>query len=636
MKNVIVGTAGHIDHGKTCLIKALTDIDTDRLKEEKQRGITIELGFADLPNDIGMDIGIIDVPGHEKFIKHMLAGIGGIDIVLLIVAADEGFMPQTKEHFEILKMLRIKRGIIVITKIDMVDEEWIEVVREDIKDNVKGSFLQEAPVMEVSSQTGRGIEELRKLILDMAAECGGRREEKRLLRLPVDRVFTIDGFGTVITGTLMEGSVETGDEIMIYPSGKRGKVRNIQVHGKSVKEARAGQRTAINLAKVKKEEIDRGNVAAYPELLENTRMLDVRIDMFKDTKRILKSGSRLHFYYGSAEALCKAVLLDEENIGNGESCYAQLRFEEEIAVKRDDRFIVRFYSPLETIGGGKILNAAAKKKKRFDNTVIESLRMLDEGDSSSILEQIFLEESCELSDLEGVIKKFGGTEAETERLIENLIEEKRIVKISKNLILHEKYLNDNKEKVHRLLDEYHKENSVSTGMIKEEFRVKLSNILHTEDMKKNELIIDHLLREEHIKEQEGRISLKEFTVVYTQQQMEMSARIDMLYQDAGLEPPLLEDIVSRLDDKKLVEQMIMAMSAEGRLTKLDYRYYIHTDALNAAIDKLINKLERAGKITLAEYRDLIGTSRKYAVMILDYADEKGITRMIGDFRELNR
>lgn len=635
MKNVIVGTAGHIDHGKTCLIKALTDIDTDRLKEEKERGITIELGFADLPNDIGMDIGIIDVPGHEKFVKHMLAGIGGIDIVLLIVAADEGFMPQTKEHFEILKMLRIKRGIIVVTKIDMVDKEWIEVVREDIKDNVKDTFLEGAPVMEVSSQTGVGIDELRKLILEMSLECDSRREDKSLLRLPIDRVFTIDGFGTVITGTLMEGTLEIGDEIMIYPSEKRAKVRNIQVHSKSVKEARAGQRTAINLAKVKKEEIDRGNVAAYPGLLENTRMLDVRIDMFKDTKRVLKSGTRLHFYYGSAEALCKAVLLNKENLSKGESGYAQLRFEEEIAVKRGDHFILRFYSPLETIGGGKILNETAKKKK-FDDIAIESLRVRDEGDDKEILEQIFFEESYALSDIQEVIKKFGGTEAETEGIIENLYKEKRIAKISENLVLHEKYLTHVKDRVHILWEKYHEENPVSIGMIKEEFRVKLSNILYTENMKNIELVIEYLLREGYIKEQEGRISLKEFIVVYTQEQLQMAERIEKLYEEAGLEPPRLEDVLLQFDNKKIAEQMIMAMSTENKLTRLNYLYYIHTGVLNVAIDKLIKRLEQEGRITLAEYRDLIGTSRKYAVMILNYADEKGITRMTGDFRELNR
>ncbi len=636
MKNVIIGTAGHIDHGKTCLIKALTQIDTDRLKEEKQRGITIELGFADLPNDMDLDIGIIDVPGHEKFVKHMLAGIGGIDIVLLIVAADEGFMPQTKEHFEILKMLKIKKGIVVMTKADLADEEWREVVKEDIKDNVAGTFLEGAPIMEVSSYTGQGIEELKKQILEMAAQCGSRREDRRLLRLPIDRVFTIDGFGTVITGTLMEGSVGTGDEVMLYPSQKKAKVRNIQVHGNTVTEARAGQRTAINLAGIKKEELNRGDVAAYPGLLENTRMIDVRIDMFDRTKRILKSGSRLHFYYGSAEALCKAVLLDQEAIGEGESCYAQLRFEEEIAVKRGDRFILRFYSPLETIGGGKILDAAAKKKKRFSEEAIASLKIQDEGKDQDVLAQIFLEESFRLGDLAEVIRKLGKTKEEAEELVDALLEEKTIKKISENLLLHKTYLSDVQSKAKALLENYHRENPVSSGMPKEEFRGKLGRLLRTEDQKKLELLINDLLQGQAVKEEAGTMSLRDFQVTYTEEQKKMADRLGAIYEKAGLEPPLTQEVAAGEKDPRLAGQILGSMHNRGVLGRLNYQYYMDAAALKSAIDVLINTIDRQGKITLAQYRDLIGTSRKYAVMILEYADENKITKMTGDCRVLYR
>ncbi|MDE8733679.1 selenocysteine-specific translation elongation factor [Eubacteriales bacterium DFI.9.88] len=636
MKNVIIGTAGHIDHGKTCLIKALTQIDTDRLKEEKQRGITIELGFADLPNDMDLDIGIIDVPGHEKFVKHMLAGIGGIDIVLLIVAADEGFMPQTKEHFEILKMLKIKKGIVVMTKADLADEEWREVVKEDIKDNVAGTFLEGAPIMEVSSYTGQGIEELKKQILEMAAQCGSRREDRRLLRLPIDRVFTIDGFGTVITGTLMEGSVGSGDEVMLYPSQKKAKVRNIQVHGNTVTEARAGQRTAINLAGIKKEELNRGDVAAYPGLLENTRMIDVRIDMFDRTKRILKSGSRLHFYYGSAEALCKAVLLDQEAIGEGESCYAQLRFEEEIAVKRGDRFILRFYSPLETIGGGKILDAAAKKKKRFSEEAIASLKIQDEGKDQDVLAQIFLEESFRLGDLAEVIRKLGKTKEEAEELVDALLEEKTIKKISENLLLHKTYLSDVQSKAKALLENYHRENPVSSGMPKEEFRGKLGRLLRTEDQKKLELLINDLLQGQAVKEEAGTMSLRDFQVTYTEEQKKMADRLGAIYEKAGLEPPLTQEVAAGEKDPRLAGQILGSMHNRGVLGRLNYQYYMDAAALKSAIDVLINTIDRQGKITLAQYRDLIGTSRKYAVMILEYADENKITKMTGDCRVLYR
>jgi len=351
MHNVIVGTAGHVDHGKTCLIQALTGVNTDRLKEEKRRGITIELGFADMPNSKDLSIGVIDVPGHEKFIKNMLAGIGGIDIVLLVIAADEGVMPQTKEHFEIIKMLYINQGIIVLTKVDMVDEEWLEVVKDDIKEYVTGTFLEQAPIIEVSSYTGQNIAELKELICNIAEKSSNRREEPELLRIPVDRVFTIDGFGTVITGTLIEGTISVGDEVEIYPKGKIAKVRNLQVHGNMVEKAFAGQRTAVNLTNIKKEELKRGDVLASKGTLTPTMMADVKIDMFKDSPRTLVNGSRLHLYYGSAEVLCKVVLLDADVLESGQSGYAQLRLEEEIAIKKDDRFILRFNSPQESICG---------------------------------------------------------------------------------------------------------------------------------------------------------------------------------------------------------------------------------------------------------------------------------------------
>ena len=340
MQNIIVGTAGHVDHGKTCLIKALSGFDTDRLKEEKKRGITIDLGFANLPNDAGLHIGIIDVPGHEKFVKNMLAGIGGIDLVLMVVALDEGVMPQTTEHFEILKMLHIRRGILVLTKCDIVDEEWAGLVEADVEDMVKDSFLEGAPVVRVSSYTGENIPQLRDMIIRMVSDLGARREEAELFRLPVDRVFSMEGFGTVVTGTLQEGTVTAGQEVMLYPRERLVKIRGIQSHGKREEAAAAGQRTALNLQGIKKEEIRRGDVLAYPGSLVRSILADVKLSVFQTSGRELKSGDRVHFNYGSAQAIAKAVLLDAERIGPGESAYAQLRFDEPIVLKRDDRFII--------------------------------------------------------------------------------------------------------------------------------------------------------------------------------------------------------------------------------------------------------------------------------------------------------
>ena len=634
MKNVIIGTAGHIDHGKTCLIKALTGTDTDRLKEEKERGITIELGFAELPNDRELDIGIIDVPGHEKFVRHMLAGIGGIDIVLLIVAADEGFMPQTKEHFEILKMLDIDKGIVVITKTDMVDEEWLEVVREDVADNTAGTFLEGAPVAEVSSRTGEGIEQLRELIIEMASGCGERREDMRLLRLPVDRVFTIDGFGTVVTGTLMEGCVETGEDVMLYPSQKKAKVRNIQVHGKNVGKARAGQRTAVNLTGLRKDEISRGDVLVCPGALENTWMADVRIDMFDSAKRVIKSDSRLHFYYGAAETVCKAVLLDKDTLSEGESCYAQLRFEEEIAVKRGDRFILRFYSPMETIGGGVILDAGAAKKKRFDAGTIESLRRQDKGDEETVLEEIFLEESRKLPDIGDVIRKFGYTMEEAQEYIKILLERGVVEQIGEVTFLHESFIAECVQKAEKLLNDHHSRNPVSAGMPKEEFRSRLAAALHTKNTRKTDLLAAHMVDKELVNEHNGLIAAAGFTVTLTDRQKEIADRIERIYKEAGMEPPAVETVLAEFRDRKAAEQIMKYMSAEDILVKLDDQHIMHRSVLDRAVAILREAMKKDGKMTLAGYRDLTGTSRKYAMMILEYTDRCGISRMEGDYRVL--
>ncbi len=634
MKNVIVGTAGHIDHGKTCLIKALTDIDTDRLKEEKQRGITIELGFADMPNDREMDIGIIDVPGHEKFVRHMLAGIGGIDIVLLIVAADEGFMPQTREHFEILKMLDIRKGIVVVTKKDLVDEEWLEVVREDIRDNVEGTFLEAAPVFEVSSYTGEGIDELKEMILDMAETCEDRRTDRELMRMPIDRVFTISGFGTVITGTMMEGSVRAGDEVMIYPSERKARVRNVQVHGQNVEHADAGQRTAVNLGGIKREEIARGNVMARAGSLENTRMIDVRIGMFDNTGRLLKNGSRVHFYCGSMEALCKVVILDGEAIGHGESCYAQLRFEEDIAVRRGDRFILRFYSPMETIGGGRVLDPSAEKKKRFDDGALTALRRYDEGSGRDVLLQMFLEASFRLEDMSHVMKKAGGCRAEFERMTEELAESGELVKIGDSLAVHRDYLEDAEKRTEDMMNRYYADNPISAGMPKGEFREKLGSLLGTDDARKVELMAGYLLRRGIVEEKNGTIMLKGFTVTYDEAQQKMAESISGLYEKAGIEPPTDDEASAEFRDRKLARKLIDSMCASGTLTRLNHQYCIFSGTLDRALAVLRDTIISQGSISLAQYRDTTGTSRKYAVMILEYADERNITRMVGDVRVL--
>lgn len=425
MRNIIIGTAGHIDHGKTTLIKALTGRETDRWEEEKRRGITIDLGFTyfDLPD--GSKAGIIDVPGHEKFIKNMLAGVVGMDMVLLVIAADEGIMPQTTEHLNILNLLGVENGIVVMTKCDMADEEWISLVKEDIKESLKSTFLECAKIVEVSSKTGQGIDKLIQEITNLAQQGVRERELNTIPRLPIDRAFSITGFGTVITGTLISGILKKGDEVEIYPVNKLCKVRNIQVHSSDSEKAYAGQRTAINLSNIKKTDIYRGCVIAPVNSMRNTMMLDVKLNMLKSTKRTIINRSRLHLYTGTSEILCRVVLLDRDELTPGESCYAQLRLEEEIAVRRGDKFIVRFYSPLETVGGGEIIEPVPMKKKRFDEDLIEELRIKEKGTGADVIEKIIKEANDHVS-VSQLAKTTALSEIEIKDNIEILEQEEKI------------------------------------------------------------------------------------------------------------------------------------------------------------------------------------------------------------------
>ena len=386
MKNIIIGTAGHIDHGKTALIRALTGKETDRWEEEKRRGITIDLGFTyfDLPS--GDRAGIIDVPGHEKFVNNMLAGVIGMDLVMLVVAADEGMMPQTREHVDIMTQLGVDKSIVVLNKCDLVDDEWREMVKEEIKEELMDSVFENANIIEVSAITGQGIDNLIKEIVHMTKDEVTPKDINTISRLPIDRSFSISGFGTIITGTLISGRIKKDDELELYPTGKKAKIRSIQVHGKDVKECFAGQRSAINISNLKKDEIKRGYVLAPPHAMENTMMLDVKLNVLESSERILGNRCRLHLFTGTSEVLCRAVLLDVKEVGPGESCYAQLRLEEEVALRRGDKFIVRFYSPLETVGGGVIIDANPTKKTPFNKEQLEEIKRKEEGSHTDIVE----------------------------------------------------------------------------------------------------------------------------------------------------------------------------------------------------------------------------------------------------------
>lgn len=632
MQNVIVGTAGHVDHGKTCLIKALSGIDTDRLKEEKKRGITIELGFANLIDTDGVHIGIIDVPGHEKFVKNMLAGIGGIDLVLLVIALDEGVMPQTVEHFEILKMLQIRQGIVVLTKSDTVDSDWADMVEEDVRELIKGSFLEQAELIRVSSYTGENIDVLRQKIVAMAKQAGKRREEKELFRLPIDRVFTMEGFGTVVTGTLIEGMCEAGEEVMVYPQERLLKIRGVQSHGQKEEKACAGQRTAINLAGIKKEELSRGEVLAYPGSLVNSTMVDATLRLFDSTQRKLKNGDRVHLSYGSAQAIGKVILLDCDVVEAGQEALVQLRFDDPICVKRNDKFIIRFYSPVETFGGGTVLNPAADKHKRGQEDVIESLKLKKTGTDMEILEQMVNEESRRFPEAEDLAAWMDLTVSEAEQMLDTLRNKKKIFHLNDGSFVGKAYWEKVSELANQVLAHFHRENPIVEGMDREELKSRLAERMHLKSGKKAEALIAELEKRKVITIQGSVVSVAGFTVSYSDEASQMMTDMENIYKKAGIEVPSTDELVGAYKDRKQARQVLSELTKKGILVKAGTGVLMHKEHWDRALNILREHLAANPQITLGEFRDLLGTSRKYAVMLLETYDQMKITKKIGDVR----
>ncbi len=633
MKNIIIGTAGHIDHGKTTLIKALTGRETDRWEEEKRRGITIDLGitYFDLPD--GNTAGIIDVPGHEKFVKNMLAGVIGMDMVLLVVAADEGMMPQTVEHLNILNMLGLKKGIVVLTKYDLIDPEWLELVKEDIKEELKGTFFENAPMTEVSSKTGYGIEELIELIVEQTETEVEERNVNTIPRLPIDRVFSITGFGTVITGTLISGTIKKGDEVEIYPVNKICKIRNVQVHSKDAEKASAGQRTAINLSGIKKTEIYRGCVIAPVNSMKNTMMLDVKLSLLKDSRRIVENRSRLHLYTGTSEVLCRVVLLDRDELSPGESCYAQLRLEEEVAVRRGDKFIVRFYSPLETIGGGEIIEPVPKKKKRFDDSLLEELKIKEKGSSTDVIEKIIRENSKNVPTVSDIAKLTALSEEEIRSNVEILEEEEKITLFSlKNdkYLWHKSFEREIEDSIEKYLSKYHEDNKYSRGAKKSEIKSK-----YLPKMKQNvfDMAINSFIDKGLIKQEGEYIFLPYFNIQYDDFYKKCEANILKAINDAKFEFIGYEELVSTLNGKES-EEIVALMLENKELIKINEAGITTNELYEEAKNMLIEFVKKNSKITAAEYRDILNTNRKNAIGLLEHFDMQRITRRVGNDRIL--
>lgn len=626
MKNVIVGTAGHIDHGKTTLIRALTGRETDNLKEEKQRGISINLGFTyfDLPSK--KRVGIVDVPGHEKFIKNMLAGACGIDIVLLVIAADEGVMPQTIEHLDILNYLDVKNGIIVLTKCDLVDQEFIELVKDDIKEKVKGLFIEKASVVEVDSVSKRGLDQLIAKIDELSENI----EEKKIdspSRMSIDRVFSLKGFGTIVTGTLIEGKIDLDDELTIYPTEKIVKVRNLQVHGQDVNTAYAGQRTAINLSNIKVSEIQRGDVIAATGSVEESMMIDVNISLVEHAKKSLKHWDRIRIFHGTKEILCRIVPLNEDQISYGESGYAQLRLEEKIVAKKGDRFIIRSYSPMETIGGGVIIDTAPKKHKIYDEKVIEALKVKERGELKDIIEEYLKLKLAHYMTLKDLISYTGEKEENIKTEIDALIEEKKVVKVNK-YYMHINQYNKLSQRIIAILEDYHKKYRLRKGILKEELRSRTDNNLKVKDI---DVIFNKMAENKIIKIENNLVSNYDFEVCFNKKQIEIKNEIEKKFRKNGLSSLLTEADICGND--KFYKEVLEALVGET-VQKIDNEHFLDKKVYEKVKNDLVNYLKKNKEITVAEFRDLTKSNRKISIAMLENFDRNKITVRIEDKRRL--
>ena len=629
MKNIIVGTAGHIDHGKTTLIKALTGRNTDRWEEEQRRGITIDLGFTyfDLKN--GDRVGIIDVPGHEKFINNMVAGVVGMDLVLLVVAADEGIMPQTRELMDILGLLGIKKSILVINKCDLVDEEWLELVEEEIQEELEGTFLEGAPVVKVSAATGQGLDELTDTIQQLMSDEVVAKDTQTIPRLPIDRAFTLSGFGTIITGTLISGTITREDVLEMYPIGKECKIRNIQVHGQNQDKCYAGQRVAINLSNVKKKEIRRGCVLAPKNSMKNTDLLDVKLKVLEDSMRILTNHERLHLYTGTSEILCRAVLLDKEQIGPGEEGLVQLRLEEEIAVKRGDRFVVRFYSPMETIGGGIVLEPNPVRKKRFDAQAIEELKKKESGSLGDVMELQIKEHGDTMITLAELAKVMAHSVDELKEYLEELEESGTIFvfPMKKDTYLwHRDSEFAVRQKIEETLQKYHSEHPYRYGMKKAE--------IHNTFLKKIkpnifDAYIERMTGENVYGRREEYLSLPGYEVPKDAMYLQTEKLIEDTFEKAGYDFVRFSEIDFGKIPRQTAEDVVLMMIDEGKVLRINEEMFTMKHLMDEAKEKIQNHLKEENLITIAQVRDMFSTSRKSAKPILEYMDSIKVTKKTG-------
>lgn len=629
MKSIIVGTAGHIDHGKTALVKALTGIDADRLDEEKRRGITIDLGFAhmDLPGPGGenLRLGFVDVPGHERFVRNMLAGVGGIDLVLLVIAADESIKPQTREHFDILQLLGVERGITVLAKSDAVDPEMLDVVRLEVEEFLQGTFLAlpKAPIVAVSSLTGAGLDELKRAIVDVAREVTPR-DSHALARLPVDRVFTMKGFGTVVTGTLISGTIRKDEELEVFPRGGRARVRGVQVHGQTAEVAAAGQRTALNLTGVATDDLTRGMTLALPNTFVATRTVDIRLRLLSSAPHTLKNRARVHFHCNTMETTAEIVLPDGKSIDRGADVFARCKLADPALLLPGDRFIIRQFSPVVTIGGGRIIDAAVPSRKLQPD---DTLQLLAAGDRESILKSRIGRRFHDGSSISDLIAETGWTGKNIESQLSRAIGNHEVIRISDLFLTSAAWEKLKKELVARL-DEFQRKNPLVAGMNKEELRLQ-------SDVRGPifEALLQVLTKEKKIEVVGDLVRLSGHGVVMKDEEAESKSKIEHAFQTAGLKVPALFEVIASLKvDKTRAQKIVTLLLREKTLVKVSDELVFHRSALEALRQQIASYKTKAPQIDVAAFKEMTGVSRKYAIPLLEYLDRERITRRVGDTR----
>jgi len=633
MKHIILGTAGHVDHGKTALIKALTDVDTDRLKEEKERGITIELGFAPLVLEKGQRIGIVDVPGHERFVKNMVAGAGGIDLVVLIIAADEGIMPQTREHLDICELLGIEDGLVALTKTDLVDNDWIALVTEEIEDFLSGTFLDGAPIIPLSSATGEGLADFRSALQTVVTSVEERPDSGHF-RLPVDRIFTIKGFGTVVTGSLVSGKVRTGETVEIMPSKIKAKIRGIQIHNEQAEAVEAGNRTAINLQGIDKAVIKRGDVITRPDDFEASQRLDVFFRYLSSAKKRLKNRALVRFHTGTAEIISRIVLLDRDEIEPGDTAYAQLILEHPTVTEAGDRFVIRSYSPISTIGGGEILDPLTRKLKRNsegERTELEHLQLGTEKEKTdTILERAGLSgiSAKQLSTRTGIPPK------DQDRIISEMLSKREALLLDKDerrvvaSSLYEKL----QREIIAALNLYHERFPLKEWAGKEELKNTLGSFIETRLF--NRALKDLESGKEILSEREN-LRISGHRVVMKEGMDRLKDKILGIYKKSGITPPSIKEVMEGFTGNEEDAKSVLAiLIREEALIKVSEELYFDGGSMEQLRNNYKDFLGKEGTATPASFRELTGLSRKYTIPLMEYFDKTKLTIRVGNHRVL--